>query len=154
VNELVAEGSRGCRSMPPLIQLLLSLSPIFLLCASALPASHLGPLRELYKETPGKVFETTLGVAEMVKYLSNAFHAVKVTFANELGTLCKNLGVDAHAVLRSSRRIPLEYLTSVLVSWFCLRRIVLAEGCEGVDLQSQGTRPEAADARVSVAQQL
>ena len=60
--------------------------------------SHLGPLRELYKETPGKVFETTLGVAEMVKYLSNAFHAVKVTFANELGTLCKNLGVDAQVV--------------------------------------------------------
>jgi GDP-mannose 6-dehydrogenase len=57
-------------------------------------------------ETPGKVFETTLGVAEMVKYLSNAFHAVKVTFANEVGTLCKNLGVDAQAVLRSSRRIP------------------------------------------------
>jgi GDP-mannose 6-dehydrogenase len=60
--------------------------------------SHLGPLRELYKETPGKVFETTLGVAEMVKYLSNAFHAVKVTFANEVGTLCKNLGVDAQVV--------------------------------------------------------
>ena len=60
--------------------------------------SHLGPLRELYKETPGKVFETTLGVAEMVKYLSNAFHAVKVTFANEVGTLCKSLGVDAQAV--------------------------------------------------------
>jgi GDP-mannose 6-dehydrogenase len=60
--------------------------------------SHLGPLRELYKETPGKVFETTLGVAEMVKYLSNALHAVKVTFANELGTLCKNLGVDAQVV--------------------------------------------------------
>jgi GDP-mannose 6-dehydrogenase len=32
-----------------------------------------------------------------VKYLSNAFHAVKVTFANEVGTLCKHLGVDAEA---------------------------------------------------------
>lgn len=60
--------------------------------------SHLTALRELYKQTPGKVFETSIGVAEMVKYLSNAFHAVKVTFANEVGTLCKHLGVDAQAV--------------------------------------------------------
>lgn len=60
--------------------------------------SHLTPLRELYKQTPGKVFETSVGVAEMVKYLSNAFHAVKVTFANEVGTLCKHLNVDAQAV--------------------------------------------------------
>jgi len=61
-------------------------------------ASHLALLRELYRQTPGKVFETSVGVAEMVKYLSNAFHAVKVTFANEVGTLCKHLGVDAQAV--------------------------------------------------------
>jgi GDP-mannose 6-dehydrogenase len=60
--------------------------------------SQLDPLRELYKQTPGKVFETSLSVAEMVKYLSNAFHAVKVTFANEVGTLCKHLSVDAQAV--------------------------------------------------------
>ena len=61
-------------------------------------ASHLDPLRELYKNTPGKVFETSIAVAEMVKYLSNAYHAVKVTFANEVGTLCKHLNVDAQAV--------------------------------------------------------
>jgi GDP-mannose 6-dehydrogenase len=60
--------------------------------------SHLAPLRELYKRTPGQIFGTSVAVAEMVKYLSNAFHAVKVTFANEVGTLCKNLGVDAQAV--------------------------------------------------------
>jgi GDP-mannose 6-dehydrogenase len=60
--------------------------------------SQLNVLRELYKTTPGKVYETTVAVAEMVKYLSNAFHAVKVTFANEVGTLCKHLGVDAQAV--------------------------------------------------------
>jgi GDP-mannose 6-dehydrogenase len=60
--------------------------------------SHLAPLQELYQQTPGKVFETSIAVAEMVKYLSNAFHAVKVTFANEVGTLCKHLNVDAQAV--------------------------------------------------------
>jgi len=51
--------------------------------------AHLEVLRELYKSTPGKIFETTIPVAGMVKYLSNAFHAVKVSFANEMGTLCK-----------------------------------------------------------------
>lgn len=60
--------------------------------------AHFAPLRELYKQTPGKVFETTIPVAEMAKYESNAFHAVKVAFANEVGTLCKLLGVDAQAV--------------------------------------------------------
>jgi GDP-mannose 6-dehydrogenase len=60
--------------------------------------SQLGVLRELYKTTPGKVHETSIAVAEMVKYLSNAFHAVKVAFANEVGTLSKHLGVDAQAV--------------------------------------------------------
>ena len=60
--------------------------------------SHLAPLRELYKQTPGRVFETSIAVAELAKYVSNAFHAVKVTFANEVGTLCKHLGVDAQAV--------------------------------------------------------
>jgi len=60
--------------------------------------SHLGPLRELYKQTPGRMFETSIAVAEMAKYVSNAFHAVKVTFANEVGTLCKQMGVDAQAV--------------------------------------------------------
>jgi len=61
-------------------------------------AAQLSVVRELYKSTPGKLFETSIAVAEMVKYLSNAFHAVKVTFANEVGTLCKHLGVDAQAV--------------------------------------------------------
>lgn len=64
----------------------------------ALDPEHLAPLRELYKNTPGRLFETTIPVAEMAKYFSNAYHAVKVTFANEVGTLCKHLGVDAEAV--------------------------------------------------------
>lgn len=61
-------------------------------------ASHLKCVRELYKNVPGKVFETSIKVAEMVKYVSNAFHAAKVSFANEIGTLCKHLQVDAQDV--------------------------------------------------------
>jgi len=57
-------------------------------------------LRELYDRIPIATFETTIPVAELVKYVSNAFHALKVGFANEIGTLCKNLGVDAEAVTR------------------------------------------------------
>ncbi len=59
---------------------------------------HLARLRALYKSVPGPVFETSIPVAEMVKYVSNAFHAVKVTFANEVGTLCQHLGVDTNTV--------------------------------------------------------
>ena len=73
------------------------LEPPYTILGSEHP-QHLRPLRELYGKTPGKIFETTIPVAEMVKYLSNAFHAVKVVFANEVGTLAKNLGVDAEAV--------------------------------------------------------
>jgi len=62
--------------------------------------AHLAPLRELYRESPGQIFETSLGVAEMVKYVCNAFHALKATFANEIGTLCRQLDVDALAVTK------------------------------------------------------
>lgn len=61
---------------------------------------HLAPLRELYKEVPGTVFETSIRVAEMVKYVSNLYHAVKVGFANEVGTLCKHLGVESDQVTK------------------------------------------------------
>jgi len=60
----------------------------------------LAPVRLLYDGIPGAVFETTITVAEMVKYVSNAFHAVKVGFANEIGTLCKSLEVDTEAITR------------------------------------------------------
>jgi len=63
-------------------------------------SAHLAPLRELYKDTPGTLYETTIPVAEMVKYFSNCYHALKVGFANEMGTMCKHLGVDAQAVTK------------------------------------------------------
>ena len=62
--------------------------------------NHLAPLRELYKNVPATLYETAIPVAEMVKYFSNCYHALKVGFANEMGTMCKHLGVDAQAVTK------------------------------------------------------
>jgi GDP-mannose 6-dehydrogenase len=62
--------------------------------------NHLAPLRELYKSVPATLYETTIPVAEMVKYFSNCYHALKVGFANEMGTMCKHLGVDAQQVTK------------------------------------------------------
>lgn len=59
---------------------------------------HLAPLREVYAGVEAPVFETTIPAAEMAKYVSNVFHAVKVSFANEIGTLCKQLDVDTQVV--------------------------------------------------------
>ena len=53
----------------------------------------------LYANLSSPLFRTTPDAAAMVKYACNAFHAVKVSFANEIGNLCKNAGVDSHAVM-------------------------------------------------------
>ncbi len=63
-------------------------------------SKHSGALREIYKWAPGQIFETSFRSAEMVKYICNAWHAVKVSFANEVGTLAKELGVDAESVVQ------------------------------------------------------
>lgn len=55
-------------------------------------------LKDFYEWVPGHVFETSYRTAEMAKYVSNAWHAVKVAFANETGTLAKEFGADAEAV--------------------------------------------------------
>jgi len=75
------------------------LQPSHTIFGAAQPV-ELKPLRELYKDLPGPRFETSIPVAEMVKYASNAFHAMKIGFANEIGTLCKHLEVDTESVTR------------------------------------------------------
>ena len=73
------------------------MGPAMTVIGSGDPA-HSAQLRELYAWAPGRIFETSFRAAEMVKYMCNVWHAMKVTFANEAGTLAKNLGVDAEAV--------------------------------------------------------
>jgi GDP-mannose 6-dehydrogenase len=54
----------------------------------------------MYESLPAPIERTTYEVAEMLKYSCNAFHALKVAFANEVGTLAKSLGVDGHRVMQ------------------------------------------------------
>lgn len=56
-------------------------------------------LEELYKRMDAPLVRTDLQSAEMIKYVDNAWHALKIGFANEIGSLCKSLGIDAHAVM-------------------------------------------------------
>jgi GDP-mannose 6-dehydrogenase len=56
-------------------------------------------LRDLYSAFQGRIFETSFREAEMIKYVSNSWHAVKVAFANEIGTLAHELNVDTEAVM-------------------------------------------------------
>jgi GDP-mannose 6-dehydrogenase len=53
----------------------------------------------LYADLPGPVFRVPIPVAEITKYADNSFHALKVGFANELGSICAALGLDSHAVM-------------------------------------------------------
>src|SRR5437867_3467518 len=58
-------------------------------------------LRMLYRQVDAPLVRTSIRVAEMMKYVSNAFHALKICFANEIGDLCESMGVDAHELTRT-----------------------------------------------------
>ena len=59
-----------------------------------------GIVRELYAALDAPLILTDLRTAEMVKYIDNSWHALKVTFANEIGRLCKAMGVDGRLAMR------------------------------------------------------
>jgi len=62
-------------------------------------AADAAPTKALYQNIDAPLVGTSIRVAEMTKYTSNAWHAVKVVFANEIGNLCKRVGVDSHEVM-------------------------------------------------------
>jgi GDP-mannose 6-dehydrogenase len=57
-------------------------------------------LAALYQQLDAPLIKTDLQIAEMIKYVDNTWHALKTGFANEIGTLCKSLELDAHEVMK------------------------------------------------------
>lgn len=57
-------------------------------------------VENMYRNFTASVIRTTIKTAEMIKYVSNAFHALKICFANEIGNICKREGIDSGEVMR------------------------------------------------------
>lgn len=56
-------------------------------------------MASLYESLPGEIIITNLRVAEIMKYVNNTFHALKISFANEVGNICSELDIDSHEVM-------------------------------------------------------
>jgi len=56
-------------------------------------------LAKLYEELPGEIVFTDVKVAELMKYVNNTYHALKISFANEIGNICTALEIDSYKVM-------------------------------------------------------
>jgi len=57
-------------------------------------------VKAIYRNVNGPIKRTSIKTAEMIKLVSNSFHALKVTFANEIGNICKQLEIDSSEVMK------------------------------------------------------
>ena len=57
-------------------------------------------IRKLYEKLDVPIISSSLKAAEMIKYASNAFLATKISFSNEIGNICKKLGIDVYEVMK------------------------------------------------------
>lgn len=81
-----------------------------------LDAASGDPIAEMYGNFADRIFRVPIRVAETAKYVDNAFHALKVGFANEVGALSRHFGIDSHQLMdifKSDRKLNISeaYLT-------------------------------------------
>jgi len=73
--------------------------PSFVIVGEVFPHSSAQIISALYPMVSAPFIYTSARVAEMIKYVNNAWHAVKIAFANEIGTLCKENGIDGYELM-------------------------------------------------------
>lgn len=66
-----------------------------------LSAASGDPVATLYEDLRAPLFRVSLRVAEAAKYVDNAFHALKIAFANEIGAYCQAVDIDSHEVMQA-----------------------------------------------------
>jgi GDP-mannose 6-dehydrogenase len=105
-------------------------------------------LRKLFGGLPCEFVATDIGVAEVMKFAANAFHAVKITFANEIGRMASAVGVDGRTVMDLiCRDTQLNISKAYLKPGF-----VFAERSTRLELCRQAARHHLANARGSLGQ--
>jgi len=56
-------------------------------------------MRSVYKGINGEIIMTDIGSAEMIKFVNNSYHGLKVAFANEIGRICKSMNIDSRKLM-------------------------------------------------------
>lgn len=56
-------------------------------------------VQKIYEDLPGEIIRLGIESCEMLKYADNIWHATKIVFANEIGSICKSYGIDSHTVM-------------------------------------------------------
>jgi GDP-mannose 6-dehydrogenase len=59
----------------------------------------LDQVKSLYQDLGAPIEITDVKIAEVIKYVNNSYHALKITFANEVGNVCKAMDIDSHKVM-------------------------------------------------------
>lgn len=87
-------------------------------------------LKDLYSPLDAPIFSTNIRTSEMIKYASNAFLATKISFANEIGNLCKQIGIDSYEAFQGvgldSRINPSFFRTGIGFGGSCFPKDVRA----------------------------
>ncbi|MBN1979711.1 MAG: UDP-glucose/GDP-mannose dehydrogenase family protein [Anaerolineae bacterium] len=111
--------------------------PPFVVVGEVFPNTSAQAISALYHMLSAPFVYTSVRAAEMIKYVNNAWHALKVAFANEIGTLCKENGIDSHELMDIfCRDIVLNISTAYLKPGFAFGGSCLPKELRAINYQA------------------